>query len=107
MQKFSFAIYVFNSTSNWRRFTLSFWKNHPRLTLKVFNIKFGPRWKDRKSSYQGRQILALFCKLAALILDLNYVKGFPFPKNIAKIKIVGVWDELEAKNYFPKQLWTK
>ena len=37
-------------------------------TWKAFNIKFGPPWKDRESSYQVRQMLALFCKLVALIL---------------------------------------
>ena len=36
---------------------------------KVFNIEFGLPWKDSKSSYQVRQILALFCQLVALILD--------------------------------------
>ena len=37
-------------------------------TWKAFNTKFEPQWKDRESSYQVRQILALFCKLVALIL---------------------------------------
>ena len=35
---------------------------------KSFNTKFEPQWKDGKSSYQVRQILALFCNLVALIL---------------------------------------
>ena len=30
-------------------------------TSKAFNTKFGPQWKDRKSSYQVRQIFALLC----------------------------------------------
>ena len=34
----------------------------------IFNTKFQPHWKDRKSSYQVRQILGLFCHLIALIL---------------------------------------
>ena len=38
-------------------------------TWKAFNNKFGHYWKDRKSSYQVGQILALFCKLVALTLD--------------------------------------
>ena len=37
-------------------------------TRKPFNIKFGPQWKEWKSSYQVRQILALFCNLVDLIL---------------------------------------
>ena len=39
-------------------------------TSKAFNIKFGPQWKDLKSSYQVIQILAHFCTfwLVPLIL---------------------------------------
>ena len=32
------------------------------------DTEFGPQWKDRKSSYQVRQNLAIFCNLVALIL---------------------------------------
>ena len=44
-----------------------FLKNILNQTWKAFNTKFGPQWKDRKSSYQVRQVLAVFCKLVALI----------------------------------------
>ena len=37
-------------------------------TWRAFNDKFGPLWKGRENSYQVRQVLALFCKLVALIL---------------------------------------
>ena len=50
-------------------FTLSFLKIILDQTRKAFNTKFGPQWTDRESSYQVRQILALSCKLIALILD--------------------------------------
>ena len=45
-----------------------FLKNVLDKTWKAFNTKFEPQWKDQKSSYQVRQILALFRKLVALIL---------------------------------------
>ena len=35
----------------------------------AFDTKFGPQWKDRKSSYHVKQILSLLCKLVTLILD--------------------------------------
>ena len=37
-------------------------------TLKAFNSKFELHWKDQKSSYQVRQVLAHFCKFVKLIL---------------------------------------
>ena len=46
-----------------------FLKNVQDQTWKSFNTKFGPERKGRKSSYQVRQILALYCYLVALILD--------------------------------------
>ena len=45
-----------------------FLENVMHQTSKAFNTKFGPQWKDRKSSSQVKQIFALFCKLVALIL---------------------------------------
>ena len=46
-----------------------FLKNVLKQTWKSFNTKFRPQWKDRKSSYKVRQILARSCNLIALILD--------------------------------------
>ena len=40
-------------------------------TWKAFNTNFGRQGKDQDSSYQVRQILALFCKLVAPILGKN------------------------------------
>ena len=64
--------------------------------------KFWPQWKDRTSSYQVRQILALFCNLITLILGENYVKGLRITKIDNDIKFEGVWVELEAKNCFQR-----
>ena len=39
---------------------LPFYKNVLDQTWKVFSTTFGPRWKERENSYQGRQILGFF-----------------------------------------------
>ena len=57
--------------------------------------------KDRKSSYQVRQILAGFCNLIALILSQKCVKGFRVTKIVKEIEFKGVCGELEAKTLFP------
>ena len=71
-------------------------------TWKAFNTKFGPQWKNRESSYQVRQVLVLFCKLAALILGENCGKSLRFTKIAKQIKFEGVWGELEARNCFQR-----
>ena len=48
------------------------------------------------SSYQVRQILALFWKLLPLILRWNYVKDLRVIKIIKQIKFEEVWGELKA-----------
>ena len=45
-----------------------FLKNVLKQTWMSFNTKFQRQWKDRKSSYQVKQILEPFCNLIALIL---------------------------------------
>ena len=45
-----------------------FLKHFLKQTWKSFNTKFQPQWKYQKSSYQAKQILALFCNLIFLIL---------------------------------------
>ena len=49
---------------SWRKFTLFFYKKVLHQTWKTFNTKFGPQSKERKSSYQIRQILALFLQIS-------------------------------------------
>ena len=55
----------------------------------------------------GGYLLALFCKLVALILGKNCVKSLRVPKTVKQIKFKGVWGELEAKNCFQIQSWSK
>ena len=49
-------------------------------TWKTFNIKFGTQWKDRKSIYQIRQIVALFCILLRYVYVKTVLKALESPK---------------------------
>ena len=82
----------------WLEFTLYFLKNALHKTCKTFNRKFGLQYKDRKSSYQVRQILALFCKSVALTLGQNCVKSLRITEIVKQIKFKWAWGEFEAKN---------
>ena len=69
--KFPFALNVFiNSQIGQKqaRIFFIFLKTFLKQTWNAFNTKFQPQWKDRKSSYQVRQILGLFSDFIALIL---------------------------------------
>ena len=72
--KFSFALYVLRITKFvkkshiYARIYFIFLKTVLKQTWNCFNTKFGPQWKDQKSSYQVRQILVIFSNLIALIL---------------------------------------
>ena len=70
-------------------------------TWKSFNTKFGHQWKIRKSSYQARQILALFVNSVALILVWNCVNDFRVTKIARRLKFIfrdyqgqNIWDKL-------------
>ena len=71
-------------------------------------IKFGPPWKDWKSSYLSnkRQILAWFCKLFALILRWNYVKGLRFTKIVTNFRFERVWGCVSSKKSFQRQMFS-
>ena len=74
-------------------------------TWKTFNTKVEPQWTDWERSYQVKQILALFCKLIALILGSKSV--IELQKLSKKIKFERVWGKLEAKNCFQRQSFRK
>ena len=73
-------------------------------TWKALCTKFGPHWKGRESSYQVRQILALFCKLVALILGQNCVKDLSVTKIVKQIKFEGGLRWVGSKNLFPETI---
>ena len=84
-----------------------FLKNFLKQTWKSFNTKVEPQQKDRNSSYQVRQILALFYNLVAVILGWNCVKGLRVTKTVKQIKFEGIWGDLAAKLYFQRQSFKK
>ena len=80
-----------------------FLKNVLKQSWDTLNIKFGSQWKNQKSSYQVRQILAIFSNLIALILDQYSVKGLSYQN----CQINYVWRSLgqvKIKNSFPEKI---
>ena len=82
-------------------------KNFLKQTWKSFNTKLWPQWKDPKSSYKIRQILALFCDWIALMLSKNCLKALRVTKTVQKAKFERVQAELEGKICFQKQSFAK
>ena len=75
-----------------------FLKNVVDQTWKVFNTKFGPKWKDPKSSYQVRQIIALFLQISCSNFKLKLSKVFELQKLSSKSNLQGlgrVWKKKE------------
>ena len=68
----------------WVEFTLFFSKDVLDQTWTSF--KFRPQWKDRKSSYQVRPILTLFCNLFPLILGWKCVEDQEIIKIVKQIR---------------------
>ena len=86
---------------------LCFWKIVVKQTWNSFNTKFQSQWKDQKSSYQVRHILGLLLPLNCYNFRLKYVEALRFTKNVKEIKFQGVCGELESKNSFKRQRFTK
>ena len=94
---------IVKSSHIWARIYFIFLKNVLKQTWKPFNTNSRPQWKDRKSIYQVRQILALFCNVIALNLSWNFAKSFTVTKIVKEIKFEGIWGKLEAKKCFQRQ----
>ena len=98
---------IVNNSHILARVCLIFLENCPDQTRRFFITKFGPHWKDWKSSYQVGKILSLSRNLIALILAWNCVKGLTVTKIVKQINFEEVWGELEAKSCFQNQFRTK
>ena len=64
-----------------------------------FNAKFTPQSKHRRSSYQVRQVLTLFCKSETLITK-TVLQFLDVIKIVKQIKFKGAGGELEVKTCF-------
>ena len=72
-----------------------FLKNVLKQTRKSFNTKFQTQWKACSSSYQLKQILAVFFELIPLILGQSSVEVLGVTEIVKKIKFEGVLDKLK------------
>ena len=66
-----------------------FLRNILKQAWKSFSAKFRPKWKDQRSTYHVRHILALFCNLIALILIKTVWKALELPKLSKKLSLKG------------------
>ena len=77
-----------------------FLKNILKQAWNSFNTKFRPQWKYRKSSYQVKQISALFCNLIVLILGQNSVNNLRVTKIVKEFTFEEVRGKIESKKVF-------
>ena len=87
----------------WDKIYFIFLKNVLKQTRNSFNTKFQAQWTASSSSYQLKQILAVFCDLIPLILHQSTVEVVLVTEIIKEIKFEGVWDKLESKKRFQRQ----
>ena len=73
------------------------WKNYAKTNLKFFQFNFGPHWKDHKSSYHVRQLVAYFCDLVDRIFDWNCEKSFAMTKINKNLKLEVVLGGVRSK----------
>ena len=81
---------------------LIFLKNVLKKTRNSFNTKFQAQWKACSSSYQLKQILAVFFDLISLILGQSSVEVLGVNEIVKEIKFEGVLDKLKSKKIFQR-----
>ena len=79
----------------WGKIYFIFLKNVLKQTRNSFNTKFQAQWKACSSSYQLKQILAVFCDLIPLILGRSSVEVLGVTEIVKEIKFEGVLDKLK------------
>ena len=91
----------------WHIIYFFFLENILKQTWNCFNTKFQPQGKDWKSSYQIKEVLALFCLSIALMVGYNCVKELRVTKIVKEIKFERIWGWTRIKKCFQKQSFTK
>ena len=86
----------------WGKIYFIFLKNVLKQTRNSFNTKFQAQWKACSSSYQLKQILAVFCYLILLILGQSSVEVLGVTEIVKEIKFEGVLDKLKSKKLFQR-----
>ena len=84
----------------WGKIYFIFLKNVLKQTRNSFNTKFQAQWKACSSSYQLKQILAIYCDLIPLILGQSSVEVLGVTEILKEIKFEGVLDKLKSKKRF-------
>ena len=84
----------------WGKIYFIFLKNVLKQTRNSFNIKFQAQWKACSSSYQLKQILALFSNLTPLILGQSGVEVLGVTEIVKEIKFERILDKLESRKRF-------
>ena len=74
----------------WSKIYFTFLKNVLKQTRNSFNTKFQAQWKACSSSYQLKQILAVFCDLIPLILGQSSVEVLGVTEMSKKLSLKGV-----------------
>ena len=79
-----------------------FLKNVLKQTRNSLNSKFQAQWKAWSSSYQLKQILAVFCELIPLILGQRSVEVLGVTEIVKKIKFEVILDKLKSRKLFQR-----
>ena len=85
------------NSHTWGKIFFIFLKNVLRQTRNSFNTKFQAQWKACSSSYQLKQILAVYCDLIPLILGQSSVEALGATEIVKEIKFEAVLDKLKSK----------
>ena len=86
----------------WGKIYFIFLKNVLKQTRNSFNTKFQAQWKACSSSYQLKQILAVYCDLIPLILGQSSVEVLGVTEIVKEIKFEAVLDRLKSKKIFQR-----
>ena len=103
-----YSLYFLSALIFKLHFTLSFQKTMLKQNWNSFNTNFRPQWKDHKSSWLERQLLAYFLWLTWSIFCLKLWENLYSYQSYRKLSILKrCGGEFEAKNCFQRQSVTK
>ena len=86
----------------WGKIYFIFLKNVLKQNRNSVNTKFQDQCKDCSTSYQLKQILALFCNLIPLILCQRCVEVLGVAEIVKEIKFEAVLDKLQSNKRFQR-----
>ena len=108
-----YSLYFLSTVIFKLHFTLSFQKTMLKQNWNSFNTNFRPQWKDHKSSWLVRQLLAYFLWLTRSIFCLKLWENLYSYQNYRKLSILKrcVWEDgggggggVRSKKLFPETI---